>query len=443
MKTKRLFKDDVYLKEAEAVITSVADVDGKVLITLDQTVFFPTGGGQSCDKGCIDGFEVLDVYEHDGEIYHQVNMGGNGGSNVDGNMSGNGGNMGGNGGSNVSSTLELSAGKRVKLQLDWQHRFDNMQRHCGEHILSGIFHREFGGVNKGFHMGDQYMTIDISLEEDPKFTKITWEMAKLAELEANRVIWNDLPVISRHFETKKDAQGLPLRKALAIEKDITIVCVGSTDKPADCVACCGTHPSSAGQVGLVKLYKVESNKGMFRIYFDAGQRAFEKMSRQYDTMTQLSNSLSAGDDDIMEKFKSQQEKNREARTQLHLLKKEVIAREVSSMASSFESREFQDASAEGKLPVRKYSLLSQEDLTAIARDVSPYIPKLLFLIHEPSNTVFLCSSEEGSIDCGRLVRENVSIYGGKGGGSKMLARAIFSKYEYIAVFIDLIEKHLR
>lgn len=83
------------------------------------------------------------------------------------------------------------------------------------------------------------------------------------------------------------------------------------------------------------------------------------------------------------------------------------------MASSFESREFQDASAEGKLPVRKYSLLSQEDLTAIARDVSPYIPKLLFLIHEPSNTVFLCSSEEGSIDCGRLVRENVSIYGGK------------------------------
>ena len=139
----------------------------------------------------------------------------------------------------------------------------------------------------------------------------------------------------------------------------------------------------------------------------------------------------------------QQEKNREARTQLHLLKKEVITREVSSMASSFESREFKDASAEGRLPVRKYSLLSQDDLTAIARDVAPYIPKLLFLIHEPSNTVFLCSSEKGSIDCGRLVRENVSIYGGKGGGSKMLARAIFSKYEYIAVFIDLIEKHLR
>lgn len=415
MKTDRLFKDNVYLKETQASVTSVSQRNGKTLITLDKTIFFPTGGGQSCDLGQIGKFQVEDVYEYEDEIYHQVDC----------------------------DPCSLQPGLSVDLKIDWQRRFDNMQRHCGEHILSGIFYREFGGVNRGFHMGDQYMTIDISLEEDPKFTKITWEMAKLAELEANRVIWNDLPVISRHFETKKDAQSLPVRKALAIEKDITIVCVGSTDEPADCVACCGTHPSSAGQVGLIKLYKVESNKGMFRIYFDAGQRAFEKMSRQYDTMTQLSNSLSAGDDDIMEKFKSQQEKNREARTQLHLLKKEVIAREVSSMASSFESREFKDASAEGKLPVRKYSLLSQDDLTAIARDVSPYIPKLLFLIHEPSNTVFLCSSEEGSIDCGRLVRENASIYGGKGGGSKMLARAIFSKYEYIAVFIDLIEKHLR
>ena len=338
MKTDRLFKDNVYLKETRASVTSVSQRNGKTLITLDKTIFFPTGGGQSCDLGQIGKFQVEDVYEYEDEIYHQVDC----------------------------DPCSLQPGLSVDLKIDWQRRFDNMQRHCGEHILSGIFYREFGGVNRGFHMGDQYMTIDISLEEDPKFTKITWEMAKLAELEANRVIWNDLPVISRHFETKKDAQGLPVRKALAIEKDITIVCVGSTDEPADCVACCGTHPSSAGQVGLIKLYKVESNKGMFRIYFDAGQRAFEKMSRQYDTMTQLSNSLSAGDDDIMEKFKSQQEKNREARTQLHLLKKEVITREVSSMASSFESREFKDASAEGKLPVRKYSLLSQDDLTAIA-----------------------------------------------------------------------------
>ena len=212
MKTDRLFKDNVYLKETRASVTSVSQRNGKTLITLDKTIFFPTGGGQSCDLGQIGKFQVEDVYEYEDEIYHQVDC----------------------------DPCSLQPGLSVDLKIDWQRRFDNMQRHCGEHILSGIFYREFGGVNRGFHMGDQYMTIDISLEEGPKFTKITWEMAKLAELEANRVIWNDLPVISRHFETKKDAQVLPVRKALAIEKDITIVCVGSTDEPADCVACCGT-----------------------------------------------------------------------------------------------------------------------------------------------------------------------------------------------------------
>lgn len=435
MKTKRLFKDDVYLKEAEAVITSVADVDGKVLITLDQTVFFPTGGGQSCDKGCIDGFEVLDVYEHDGEIYHQVNMGGNGGSNVDGNMSGNGGNMGGNGGSNVSSTLELSAGKRVKLQLDWQHRFDNMQRHCGEHILSGIFHREFGGVNKGFHMGDQYMTIDISLDGSSEFDRITWDMAMTAELEANKVIWKNLPVISRHYDDKKEAENLPLRKALAIERDITIVCVGSIDNPSDCVACCGTHPSTAGQVGLIKIYKVESNKGMFRIYFEAGQRALAKYRQQFDVLTQLENSLSAGSGDLMDKYKSQQEKNREVRTALHFLKKEIISREA---------EELKEIMASSKEPaIRSYRLLSPDDISSIAREISGSISKILFLIHEPTMTVFLCSGEKTPVDCGTLVKENAAIYGGKGGGNKTLARAIFSKDEYVHTFIDLIEKHLR
>ena len=435
MKTKRLFKDDVYLKEAEAVITSVADVDGKVLITLDQTVFFPTGGGQSCDKGCIDGFEVLDVYEHDGEIYHQVNMGGNGGSNVDGNMSGNGGNMGGNGGSNVSSTLELSAGKRVKLQLDWQHRFDNMQRHCGEHILSGIFHREFGGVNKGFHMGDQYMTIDISLDGSSEFDRITWDMAMTAELEANKVIWQNLPVISRHYDDKKEAENLPLRKALAIERDITIVCVGSIDNPSDCVACCGTHPSTAGQVGLIKIYKVESNKGMFRIYFEAGQRALAKYRQQFDVLTQLENSLSAGSGDLMDKYKSQQEKNREVRTALHFLKKEIISREA---------EELKEIMTSSKEPViRSYRLLSPDDISSIAREISGSISKILFLIHEPTMTVFLCSGEKTPVDCGTLVKEHAAIYGGKGGGNKTLARAIFSKDEYVHTFIDLIEKHLR
>lgn len=405
MNTRRLFKEDVYLKEASAKVTSITTHQGKTLVTLDQTIFFPTGGGQSCDIGTINEFDVLDVYEFEEDILHHVNC------QVD----------------------ELKEGQEVPLKIDWERRFDNMQRHCGEHILSGIFYREYGGVNRGFHMGDQYMTIDISLEDDPAYDKITWEMAKHVELETNKVIWQNAPVITRHFDKKKDAENLPLRKKLSLESDITIVCVGSIDNPSDCVACCGTHPATAGQVGLVKLYKVESNKGMFRIYFEAGKRALLKYQEEFDALTKLGNSLSAGTDDILEKYKAQQEKNNQVRTQLYLLKKDYLAKEVESLKEEMSS---------SSTPVtRHYEIISNDDIAAIARDITNEIPKIAFLVHDPSCTVFLCS--KGDIDCGKLVKDNASIYNGKGGGNKNLARAIFPKDEYISTFIDLIEKHLR
>ena len=412
MKTQRLFKEDVYMKAAEAVITSLAEANGRrTAVTLDKTIFFPTGGGQSCDKGTIAGFQVVDVYEDEkaDDIVHVLDC-----SPAD-----------------IEGLAAYKEQNGVQLILDWEHRFDNMQRHCGEHILSGMFFREYGGVNRGFHMGDQYMTIDISLEAMPEFTTITWEMAKHVEECANEAIWQNQPVITRHFDTKKEAENLPLRKALALEKDITIVCVGSVENPADCVACCGTHPATAGQVGLIKIFKVESNKGMFRIYFEAGKRAFLKYQNELDTLTTLANSLSAGTDDVLSKYHAQVEKNKESRNQLHFLKKEVIARETADMAEALERGE----------NVRRYHILSLDDLTVLAREVSPHAKKIAFLVHEPSYTVFLVS--DGNVDCGKLVKDNAQIYGGKGGGNKTTARAIFTKDEYVDTFIDLIEKHLR
>ena len=412
MKTQRLFKEDVYMKAAEAVITSLAEANGRrTAVTLDKTIFFPTGGGQSCDKGTIAGFQVVDVYEDEkaDDIVHVLDC-----SPAD-----------------IEGLAAYKEQNGVQLILDWEHRFDNMQRHCGEHILSGMFFREYGGVNRGFHMGDQYMTIDISLEAMPEFTAITWEMAKHVEECANEAIWQNQPVITRHFDTKKEAENLPLRKALTLEKDITIVCVGSVENPADCVACCGTHPATAGQVGLIKIFKVESNKGMFRIYFEAGKRAFLKYQNELDTLTTLANSLSAGTDDVLSKYHAQVEKNKESRNQLHFLKKEVIARETADMAEALERGE----------NVRRYHILSLDDLTVLAREVSPHAKKIAFLVHEPSYTVFLVS--DGNVDCGKLVKDNAQIYGGKGGGNKTTARAIFTKDEYVDTFIDLIEKHLR
>jgi len=404
MNTRRLFKEDVYLQEAAASITNIIKEDGKILVTLDQTIFFPTGGGQSCDKGTLGGFDVTDVSETPDEIFHEISC-------------------------DTGEVDKLQIGDEVVLKLDWDHRFDNMQRHCGEHILSGKFYELYGGVNRGFHMGDDYMTIDISLEDDPAYDKITWEMAKEAELATNQAIWANLPVITRHFEDRAEAENLPLRKKLAFDEDITIVCVGAIENPADCVACCGTHPSTSGQVGMVKLYKVESNKGMFRIYFEAGQRAFKQYRERFDVMTTLENKLSAGFADLLDKYQAQQDKNKSVRDELYHLKKWVVAKEIeeikTQMCPAF---------------VRKYDKLSINDLLDIGKELKGLIPTVAFLVHEPSSTVLIFTDKH---DAGKLVKENASIYGGKGGGNKNSARAIFAKAEYVDTFIDLIEKHLR
>lgn len=404
MKTRRLFREDVYMKEATAVVTGLETRGEKMLVTLDQTVFFPTGGGQSCDTGILGGLKVVDVFEEEDEIYHQVVF-------------------------DEENQSELQIGDLVKISIDWARRFDNMQRHCGEHIMSGIFYELYGGVNRGFHMGEDYMTIDISLEEKPEFDKITWDMAKEVELRTNMVIWQNLPVITRHFDRREDAENLPLRKALAFDEDITIVCVGSIDNPSDCVACCGTHPATAGQVGMVKIYKVENNKGMFRIYFEAGERAFRQYQDRFDVLTTLENRLSAGFSDLMDKYEAQQEKTKETRDRLYHLTKAVVRKEAESIKTDI-------------CPafVKKYNILSISDILDIGKELQGCIPTIAFLVHNPSNTVLLFSDR---FDCGKLVKENVSIYGGKGGGGKQSARAIFSREEYVDTFIDLIEKHLR
>lgn len=180
---------------------------------------------------------------------------------------------------------------------------------------------------------------------------------------------------------------------------------------------------------MLKIYKVESNKGMFRIYFEAGQRAFTQYQARFDVLTTLENKLSAGFGDLLSKYEAQQEKAKESRNELYHLKKSVIMREISDIKASL-TPAF----------VKKYDKLAINDILDIGKELKGLIPTIAFLVHQPSNTVLLFSDQ---YDCNKLVKENADIYGGKGGGNKNSARAIFSKAEYVDTFIDLIEKHLR
>ncbi len=413
MKTKRLFKENPYLVSSEAMILESLPFEGHTAVILDRTVFFPEGGGQPWDLGRLTirtgscrSYAVIKVIENEGEIIHVLD---------------------------TSEDIPVNSG--WLLELDWQRRFDSMQRHTGEHIFTGVFDKLFGGTNRGFHMGDDYMTIDIALEDRAKVDTITWDMVKEAELKSNEIIYQDMPMIVRHFDSFEEASKEPMRKPLTIEEDITLVGFGSTDYDWACVACCGTHLKSTAQVGLIKAFKLESNKGMYRIYFEAGRRAFVKYQEEMETLHTLGRKMSAGTDDILSKYDAQTEKNKEKSFQLSMLKKEVVSRECERIVKALA-----DNAYEG-LPCERYSILTLDDLTQLGRALSPSIKKVFFLVHEPSTTVLLVS--DGKNNCGKLVKENASIYNGKGGGNDILARAIFTKTEYVDTFMDLIEKHLR
>lgn len=406
MSTIKLYQQNVYQKECASKIIAVAED----LVLLDQTVFFPTGGGQSCDLGTINDLEVTEVFEEKDLVWHRL-----------------------------SETAGLSEGQEVNCRIDWERRFDNMQRHCGEHILSGICFREFGGINRGFHMGQDYMTVDISLEEKPEIKEITWEMAKHAELCTNEVIWSNAPVTVCRFETREEAEKMPLRKALAIDEEISIVCVGSVENAADCVACCGTHPSTAGQVGLVKLYKVEHYKGMFRIYFEAGKRALLDYDAKHDLVTALGKRFSAGTEDLTEKIDKQEARAKAVKNELHILRQSVIRSRIEAIEKDLSA--LKTSSEPAKILTYEFDDMKTDDLLNIGRPLIKEIEHLLLLISPQDNTLLLFSN--GNTDCGKLVKENASIYNGKGGGNATSSRAIFPKREGLDTFIDLLGKHLR
>ncbi len=412
MNTRRLFKENVYLKESEALVKSVTEKEGKLLVTFNQTIFFPVGGGQTCDTGTLSlvedpkyTFDVTDVYEYGDDIFHVLEPS-----------------------CDAKLSPILAEGNKVVMNLNWDRRFDNMQRHCGEHILTGAFYEFFGGVNRGFHMGESYMTIDISLEKNPDYKTITWEMAKKAELRTNQIIWENVPMITVHFDKKEDAKDLKLRKDLAIEEDITIVGVEDITKEPYAVACCGTHPAYTGQVGMVKIYKVEANKGMFRIYFEAGKRAFEQYQDRFDILTELERDLSAGYEDILAKYEKKQEKSQEIRDRLFQITAEIIVAESDMIKT---------AQAENSdVLVKSYENLVIDDLLEIGKSISGNISKIVILVHEPTNTALLFSDEA---DCGKIIKENAKEFGGRGGGKKTNARAVFAKKEELNSFIDFVK----
>lgn len=425
-KTIKLYQQDVYMREWNSFVLAAIteaeeikalggiEVENSFCLIFDKTAFFPEGGGQPSDKGFIlKESPVIYVFEKEGIVYHQIKFGPKDFPST-----------------NIDQISKL-VGTSVTCRLDWSYRFSNMQRHCGEHILSAVFYDLYGGVNRGFHMGEDYMTIDINLEEKPEFTQFTDEMMLQAEWEANHMIWDNLPVSVRFFDKREDAENIPMRKALAIDEDIILVCVGDESNPAGCVACCGTHPHTTGEVGLIKLYRWENYKGMTRITFDAGSNALTNFRDMSDIFKNLCLRYSADPHSLIDKINREEQKNKQIRQELYELKKIIIAERAKEVIKALDENEH-------KTIIREYMNLKTDDLLALGRLLPENMPHLIVLISPTENTVLLFSG--GTQDCGKIVKDNAGVWGGKGGGRAKNARAMFPSNQNLNCFIDFLQK---
>ena len=250
METEKLYYADPFLKDFTATVLSCEAGKDGYLVTLDRTAFYPEGGGQPADHGTMNGLAVTDVHEKNGVIFHTV-----------------------------ENSVEI--GENVDCTIDWARRFDHMQQHSGEHILSGILCRDYHCDNVGFHMGADTVTIDYNAE-------LTWQQVLAAEEEANRAIWADTPV-EITYPSPEELEQLDYRSKKALTGQVRIV----TFPGADCCACCGTHVRSSGQVGMIKLLSCQKFREGVRIEMAAGSRALRYCTEVLDQNTHVSQLLSA------------------------------------------------------------------------------------------------------------------------------------------------------
>lgn len=248
--TDRLYYEDSHLAAFPAMVTACEQEKDYWKVALDQTAFFPEGGGQGGDTGFLGDVEVFDTQEKNGEIWHYTRQ-------------------------------PLEVGAEVKGVLGWDKRFSRMQQHSGEHIVSGLVHARFGYDNVGFHLGEGEVTMDFN-------GPITKE--ELAEIEAaaNQVVFDNVPILIS-YPSKEELAILDYRSKIEIEGQVRIVTIPDTDV----CACCAPHVNTTGEIGLIKLTNVQSHRGGVRVNLLAGDRALRDYREKEASVKAISVLLSA------------------------------------------------------------------------------------------------------------------------------------------------------
>ena len=248
--TRKLYYEDCHMSRFQAQVTGCEKCEKGYEIRLDATAFYPEGGGQACDLGTLNGVQVLDVREREEEILHLCEA-------------------------------PLEEGSTVEGIIDYDRRFDLMQQHTGEHIVSGIINRRYGFHNVGFHMGSAMIEIDFD-------GMVPAGDLPAIEQEANSALWQNLP-IRCWYPTEEELPHVFYRTKRALPWPVRIVQVPEFDS----CACCGVHVARTGEVGLIKLFSVVPLRGGCRIEMSCGARAMKLLNQAFDQNRLVSQAFSA------------------------------------------------------------------------------------------------------------------------------------------------------
>jgi alanyl-tRNA synthetase len=367
--TERLYYTDAYLTSFSA---RVASIDG-VRVRLDKSAFYPTSGGQLFDLGTLGGSRVVDVVDEESGVTHLL-----------------------------EAPPPFAAGAEVKGEVDWKRRFDHMQQHTGQHLLSALLEDMAGAKTVSVHFGEDSATIDADIEG------LSRDKAMKIESRANALVAENRPV-TVSFEDAATAQGL--RKASDRSGELRIVTITGLDRSA----CGGTHVRATGEIGAVLIRKLEKYKKLTRVEFLCGARAVARARGDYEALTGMAASLSAGIDELPALVSSQRES-------IHALESE--RRKLVESLSSFRARDLHAATIADALGIRRivHRGSSLDELRALAHACTA-LPRTTFVgtMDSPPTIVYAASPDSG-VNAGAELKSALAASGGRGGGNPAIAQ---------------------
>jgi alanyl-tRNA synthetase len=377
--TDRLYYTDPYLRSFDAVVASVkpSAATNRVVVVLDRTAFYPTSGGQPFDTGTLAGFPVVDVEDApDGAVAHVVE----------------------------AAADALAVGQRVHGEIDWTRRFDHMQQHSGQHVLSAAFEHLFHIRTVSFHLGSGTSTIDLAREAS---------VAEIAAAEdaANRVVWEDRPVAIRSV-TEEEAAHLRLRKEPTREGTLRLIDVEGFDLSA----CGGTHVARTGAIGVIAVSSWERFKGGQRLEFVCGRRALDRLRHLRDVMAASVRLLSVLPHELPSAVARLQDEMKTQKRAMTGLQAEVARGRAGELVASAELMPL------GRLVARAIEA-DAATLRALASAIvaSPGHVAVLVSSSSPAFAVVARASDV-NLDARALLGRLAAGFGGRGGGSPELAQ---------------------